>query len=207
MREREGWVEILVHGGTVVARDAQHAILKGRPVSVSEPPGMELTKAIPPWCPLGDFWIEDAPPGAATEMLFPDAQPSPDWTLSDVSSSGSSGGFSIMLPPDWEMMELQGIYSLVGEMVGDGVQLMYDYGDFTTNLDSANLDDSHTIFREVIGGLEARILVPTFGTEGTIGVFFESLGGARFSLSGEDLTPEQQRMAVAVFRGIKTLDQ
>ena len=176
MREQEGRVEILDHRGTVLARDAQHAILKGRPVSVPEPLGMKLTKALPPWCPPGNFWIVDAPPGAATKMLFPDAQPSPDWTLSEVSDSGSAGGFSIMLPPDWELVELQGIDSLVGEVVGDGVRLMYSYGDFTPDLDPTDLDYSHTVFREVISGIEARILVPTFGTKGTTGVFFESPG-------------------------------
>ena len=207
MREREGRVEILDHRGTVVARDAQQAILKGRPVGVTEPLGMELTKAIPLWCPPGNFWIVDAPPGAATEMLFPDAQPSPDWTLSEVSDSGSAGGFSIKLPSEWELTELQGIDSLVGEVVADGVRLIYDYGDFTWDLDPADLDDSHTIFREVIGGIEARILVPTIGTEGTTGVYFEIPNGSRFNLVGEDLSPDEQRMSVAVFRGIRGLDQ
>ena len=205
MREQEGRVEILDHRGTVVARDAQQAILKGRPVGVTEPLGMELTREIPPWCPPGNFWIVDAPPGAATKMLFPDAQPSPDWTLYEVSGSGSARGFSIKLPSEWELMESRGIDSLLGDVVGDGVRLMYNHGDFTRDLDPADLDDSHTIFREVVSELEARILVPTFGTEGTTGVFFESLGGARFSLSGEDLTPEQQRIAVGIFRGIRGL--
>ena len=206
MREQKGRVEILDHRGTAVARDAQQAILKGRPVGVTEPLGMKLTREIPPWCPPGNFWIVDAPPGAATEMLFPDAQPSPDWESTEASGSHSGSGFSVKLPPDWELMELRDIDSFVGELVGDGVRLMYDYGDFTPDLDPAALDDSHTVFREVIGGIEASILVPTFGTKGTTGVFFESLGGARFSLSGEDLTPEQQRMAVAVFRGTRGLD-
>ena len=168
---------------------------------------MKLTRAGAPWCPPGNFWIVDAPPGAATRMLFPDTQPSPDWTLYEVSDSGSARGFSIKLPSEWELMESRGIDSLLGDVVGDGVRLMYNHGDFTRDLDPADLDDSHTLFHEVIGGLEARILVPTFGTKGTTGVFFESLGGARFSLSSEDLTPEQQRMTVAVFRGITTLDQ
>ena len=207
MREREGRVEILDHRGAVVARDAQHAILKGRPVGVTEPLGRELTREIPLWCPPGNFWIVDAPPGAATRMLFPDAQPSPGWTLSEVSNSGSVGGFSVKLPPGWELRELQGIDSLVGEVRRNGVQLRYDYGDFTWDLDPADLDGNYTVFHEVINGIEARILVPTFGSKGTTGVYFEGQGGRRFNLIGEDLTAEQQRMAVGIFRGIRDLDQ
>ena len=41
----------------------------------------------------------------------------------------------------------------MGEVVGDGVRLMYDYGDFTWDLDR-----SHTVFDESIGGIEANIL-------------------------------------------------
>ena len=138
-------------------------------------------------------------------MLFPDAQPSPAWTQSWVSGSSPARGFSIMLPPGWELRELQGVDSLVGKVVGNGVRLMYDYGDFSWDPDDAGPAGSHTVFNEVIGGLEGKMLVPTFGSNGTTGVYFESLEGTRFNLVGENLTPEQQRMAVAVFRGIRGL--
>ena len=33
-----------------------------------------------------------------------------------------------MLPPGWQLKEMQGIDSYVGEVVGDGVRLEFDYG-------------------------------------------------------------------------------
>ena len=111
MREREGRVEILGHRGAVVARDAQHAILKGRPVGVTEPLGRELTRELPLWCPPGNFWIVDAPRGAANQMPFPNAQPSPAWESAEVTGGPSGGGFSVMLPPGWVLEELQGVDS------------------------------------------------------------------------------------------------
>ena len=202
VREREGRVEILDHRGAVVARDAQHAILKGRPVGVTEPLGRELNREIPRWCPPGNFWIVDAPRGAANQIPFPNAQPSPAWESAEVTGGPSGSGFSVMLSPGWVLEELQGVDSPVGEVVGDGVLLMYDHGDFTWDLDR-----SHTVFDESIDGIEANILMPTFGSRGTTGVYFEGLGGARFNLIGEDPTPEQQRMAVAIFRGIRGFNQ
>ena len=71
-REREGRVEILDPRGSVAGRDAQHTILKGRRVGVTEPFGMELTEEMPLWCPPGNFWIVDAPARVAGQSAHMD---------------------------------------------------------------------------------------------------------------------------------------
>ena len=55
-------------------------------------------------------------------------------------------GFSLRLPPGWELNELQGIDSYVGEVVGGGVRLTFDYGGFSWTLDPA--DDPEHEFSE-----------------------------------------------------------
>ena len=209
VREQDGRVEILNGQGGVEAREDHHVFLRGRMVAAMEPPGRELTRATPLSCPPGDFWIVDAPPDTGGQSLFPDAMSSPDWTPAEVSNPNSSEGFTVMLPPGWELRELQGIDSLVGEIVGDGVRLVYDYGNYSSNLDPANFDQdgAYTVVHEVVGGMEAKIVVPTFGTGALTGVYIGSLGGLRFNLVGEDLTLEQQRPAVTIFRSIRVLNR
>ena len=207
MREREGRVEVLNHRGHVV--DQRNVTLKGRREEVMGPLGRELTGQMPLHCPPGNFWIVDAEEVLDSRNLLPDTQPSPDWTPAEVSVGDSSEGFSIMLPPEWELRNLEGIDSLVGELVGDGIRLVYDYGDFSLTLvpDVFDPDRQYTVAKESIGGLEAMIVVPTFGSAGLTSIYFDSIGGKRLSLSAEDLTLEQQLVAVAVFRSIRDLNR
>ena len=200
VREKDGRIEIIDRRGTVVARENQHAILKGRPVSVTEPLGLELTRAMPLWCPPGNFWIVDAPTGASGKSILPDARPSTDWKSTEVSGSDMAGGFSVILSPGWGLSGLQGIDPLVGGggVVGGGVQLVYD---------DDGLDARNTTSHDAIGELEAEMLLPTFVSDGTTGEYFESLRGNRFNLISEDLTPEHQRRAMAVFLGIDSISR
>ena len=49
---------------------------------------------------------------------------------------------SLRLPSGWELKVLQGINSFVGEVVGDGVRLVYDYGRFSWNLEPSDDPDN-----------------------------------------------------------------
>ena len=54
-------------------------------------------------------------------------QPPPDWQLVEALGwPDRQAGFSLQLPPGWQLKELQGIDSYVGEIIGDGVRLTYD---------------------------------------------------------------------------------
>ena len=48
---------------------------------------------------------------------------------------------------------------------------------------------------------------PTGDSGGYTGIYFENLGGQSFNLLGQDLTPEQQQTAFAIFRSIRSLGQ
>ena len=120
----------------------------------------------------------------------------------------SQPGFSLRLPPGWELNELQGIDSYVGEVVGDGVRLTFDYGGYSWSLDPADdPDHSYTVTYEEIGGVEAKVLAPKDSSDGFTGVYFQSLGGPSLNLVGQDLTPEQQSTAFVIFRSIRNLSQ
>ena len=159
--------------------------------------------------PLGDRVVVDKHTGElvslSTSIPF-SLRSSPDWRIVEVSAWPSQPGFSLRLPPGWELNELQGIDSYVGEVTGDGVRLTFDYGGFSWNLDlAANPPHRYSVLYRDVGGFEAKLLTSMVPGEGYTGVYFADLGGPSLNLVGEDLTPEQQETAFAVFGSIRLL--
>ena len=157
--------------------------------------------------------IQATPP---SEALFSDAQPGSDWTLAVAPGWPNQPGFSLMLPPGWTLNELQGIDSYVGEITGDGVRLSFDYGRYGWNLTPEDEPEhDYIVSYEEIGGREAKLLLPaappsnstTEPYEPTTGVYFGGLDDNQtLTLQGRGLTPEQQRVAVAIFRSVRLLE-
>ncbi len=138
--------------------------------------------------------------------ILPDAVTPTEWTRVDLPGWENQPGFSISLPPGWRVNERQGIDSYVGEVVGDGVRLHFDYGAYSWNLDPA--DDPAREYEqsdEEIGGVEAKVVMPKEGQGGFTGVYFQDLDSVQLNLVGEDLTGEQQRTAMAIFRSVRSL--
>ena len=98
-------------------------------------------------------------------------------------------------PPGWELYELLGIDSYVGEVAGHGVRLTFDYGLYSWGLtlheDMARL---HTVTYEAMGGVEAKLIVPTGDSGGYTGLYFDKLDSVSLNLVGEDLTPGSSRL-------------
>ena len=141
-------------------------------------------------------------------------QPGPDWTRVEAPGWSDQPGFSLLLPPGWALSELQGIDSYVGEVTGDGVRLMFDYGWYSWGLNPEDEPEhEYLVSYEDIGGLRAKLLLPVKSPSGAaadyspaIGVYFQNLGGASFNLIGWGLTPDQQRVAVGIFRSVRILE-
>ena len=132
------------------------------------------------------------------------------WTLVEARGWDGQTGFSLQLPPRWKLNELQGIDSYVGEVVGGGTRLTFDYGSYSWSLNPGDdVAHLHTVTYETIGGVEAKLIAPTGDSGGYTGVYFAKLGGFGLSLNlvGEDLTPAQQRTALTIFRSIRSLGQ
>ncbi len=86
---------------------------------------------------------------------------------------------------------------------------MFDYGMYSWGLnpeDEPEFDYGYKESYEDIGGLPAKLLVSMDPSGGHTGVYFENLGGERLNLIGWGLTPEQQRLAVAIFRSIRVAE-
>ena len=145
----------------------------------------------------------------STSSLFPDIQPGPDWTRVTAQGWTDQTGFSLMVPPEWTLNELQGIDSYVGEVVGDETCLVFDYGSYSWGLDPDDEPEYDFEYRESyedIGDLPAKLLISMNPSGGHTGVYFRDLGGQRMNLIGWGLTPEQQRVAIAIFRSIRVAE-
>ena len=132
-------------------------------------------------------------------------EPSSEWTLVNVPGWDRQPGFYLRIPPGWRVIQKQGIDSYVGEVLGDGVTLHFDYGGFSWGPDPAD-DPEHdyAVVYEDIGGVEGKLLIPVDSSGGFTGVYFERLDGPSLNLVGHDLTPEQQRTAITIFRSIRS---
>ena len=96
----------------------------------------------------------------------------------------------------------------MGEVVGDGVRLTFDYGMYSWALElREDMAHLHTVTYETIGGVEAKLIVPTGDSGGYTGVYFDKLDSASLNLVGEDLTPAQQQVDLIIFRSIRSLGQ
>lgn len=115
----------------------------------------------------------------------------------------NADSFSLSLPTGWKFNDLQGIDSYVGEFVGDGTKLRFDFGRYSNPLAEDN-DPNHVVTYETIDGYKAKIVVPKVTDNGTTGVYFGNLGTQnRFNLYGNNLTASQQQTVLKIFRTIK----
>ena len=162
--------------------------------------------------PLGDREVVDKHTGQTVSVSagypYSDARPWPSWRVVEAQGWPSQAGFSLRLPRGWELHELNGTDSYVGEVVGDGARLLFDYGGRSWSFDPAD-DPAHTyaVGHEAIEGVRATLFISLDAGAGYTGVYFDNAGGPNLHLVGEDLTPEGQRTALAVFRSIRFLGQ
>lgn len=154
-----------------------------------------------------DLTPDAAGPGGKVTSPVPQPDVFDGWREVEAPGWTSQPGFALKLPQSWELRQLQGIDSYVGEIVGDGARLSFDYGPYTWNLDPKD-DPEHeyNVAYEKIGGVEAKFIWPKDSPGGFTAVYFSNLGGPRLGILGENLTQDQQRVAFAIFRSVRSLD-
>ena len=137
-----------------------------------------------------------------------DAQPSSDWEVAVAPAGPSRTKFSLRLPPGWKLNEFQGVNPYKGEVVGDGARLAYDFGGLSWSLSpSDGREHTYGMDYEDIGGFTTQLLISMDPGAGYTAAFYHGEGDANLHLVGEDLTPEQQWSAVAMFRSVRLVDQ
>jgi hypothetical protein len=107
-----------------------------------------------------------------------------------------AGAFSLFAPLGWEFHQLQGVDSYVGEFVGDGITLRFDFGGYSSGYIEKAKKPTYVIARESIGGFAAQIVSPRIPGHGVTGVYFRNVGHSTgLFIWGQDLTSERQVLA------------
>jgi hypothetical protein len=136
-------------------------------------------------------------------------QATADESLSAVSAPTSwhkveAVAFWLFAPSGWEFHQLPGFDSYVGEFVGDGVVLRFDFGGYSGSCFSKAKKPAHVIAQESIGGLPAKIARPRTPGHGFTGIYFRNAGRSNgLCLWGQDLTSAQQEVALRIFETIR----
>jgi hypothetical protein len=122
---------------------------------------------------------------------------------SDCWHKVDAGPFSILAPSGWEFHQLEGIDSFVGEFVGDGVTLTFDFGGHSNSLKEEK-NPAYVVIHKSIGALRAKIVSPRTPGHGITGVYFHNVGDSNaLILFGHDLTSTQQELALKIFETLR----
>jgi hypothetical protein len=120
-----------------------------------------------------------------------------DWHKVDA------GPFSILAPSGWQFHQLEGVDSYVGEFVGDGVVLTFDFDEYSNPLKEEK-KPTYVVIHKSIGGRRAKIVSPRTPGQGITGAYFRNAGNANaLTLFGKDLTPTQQELALKIFETLR----
>jgi hypothetical protein len=115
----------------------------------------------------------------------------------------NAGYFSVYAPPGWTFHKLQGVDSYVGEFVGDGTRLKFDYGLWSSPLDEAH-GPKYAVDEESIGGYRAKIVSPRVPGQGVTGIYFPKITEKnKHCLYGQNLSASHQELALRIFRTIR----
>ena len=96
-----------------------------------------------------------------------------------------------------------GVDSFVGEFVGDGVVLRFDFGGYSSGYITKFKKPAYVIARESIGGFPAKVVSPRTPGHGVTGIYFRCVGQSNgLFLWGKDLTPAQHELVLKMFETI-----
>src|SRR5690348_3268151 len=100
--------------------------------------------------------------------------------------------FSVLAPPGWRFQQLPGADSYVGEFIGEGLVLRFDFGSHSNPLRDAK-KPAYVVVYKHIGGHHAKVVSPTTPRHGITGVYFQNtFDSNKLSMFAENLNSGQQ---------------
>jgi hypothetical protein len=130
----------------------------------------------------GDSHAQVRPPQSTSQDRIGAIAALDNWRKVDA------GPFSILAPPGWQFHQLEGVDSYVGEFVGDGIALRFDFGGYSDSLKEEKKPE-YVVVHKSIGGRRAKIVAPRKPGHGITGVYLRNVRGPNaLCLWGKDLT-------------------
>lgn len=110
------------------------------------------------------------------------------------------GTFRVEAPANWKAIADQGTDSQVGRLTNGSDVLAYDYGWYSYRLQNET-SATHLRINTTIDGHPALMVRPKMAGQGVIGLYVESNGGKRLSLTGRDIADEST--IIRIFQSVK----
>jgi hypothetical protein len=115
-----------------------------------------------------------------------------------------AGPFSILAPSDWEFHRLPGVDSYVGEFVGDGIVLTFDFGHYSSGYIKKLKRPAYVLEKKSIGRHTAKIASPQTPGQGITSIYFsKACDHNALYLWGKDLNGTHQQLALQIFETIQ----
>jgi hypothetical protein len=114
-----------------------------------------------------------------------------------------AGPFSILAPSGWEFHQLVGYDSFLGEFIGDGITLRFDYGRYSNGYLKNAKKPAHIVSKRSISGHSAKVAHPRTPGSGLTGVYIKLSGHDALWLWGKDLTSAQQELVLKMFETLR----
>ena len=153
-----------------------------------------------------------------TSLLVPAAltaqkETPPGWERVDVVDDGRVA-FTIALPPGWIYEPREGFDSLIGAFVGQGTELTFDYGWYSSSL--PEIDELGYVGELTrISCKEAKLVAAAAAPADITGVYFPQIFGEKIfdgeetrefvtelQIHGRDLDPTQRALALRIFETV-----
>jgi len=117
--------------------------------------------------------------------------------------------YQLKVPAKFQLIEEQGIDSYVGKLVGEGIEIQFDYGIHTSP--SKNLDqDKFNIYFETFGSVERQIVVPKNPNEDFTSMHIRDLNDfsdmksyVSLKMYTNNITRKEQDLVVKIFESTK----
>lgn len=108
--------------------------------------------------------------------------------------------FTLVLPPGWHKLSLQGIDSQVGGITNGRDELLYDYGWYSYNF-RKETTATHERTTVSMDGKPALLVEPRQPGKGLTGIYVEVDATNKFNLYGQNL--KDQATATQIMRSVK----
>ena len=130
-----------------------------------------------------------------------------------LSNTIEIGEYVFDFPADFKKVEMQGIDSYIGHVVGDSIKFYFDYGWYSNSLNEPELSMQFYVEKDSSNNLYRKILVPKETVKGITGIHVKRIPTGieekdlnSLTMTADSLNENQQELAKRIFKTVRLKD-
>ncbi len=131
-----------------------------------------------------------------------------------LSNTIEIGEYEFDFPADFNKVEMQGIDSYVGHIVGDSIKFYFDYGWYSNSLNEREQSMQYYVKKDSSNNIYSKILWPKESVVGITGIHVRRMPGTveekvqnSLTLTADSLNAQQQELAKRIFKTVRLKDK